>query len=95
MVQNKLYLLNCVLFNAFVADKTLYQTQNAKNKKFLHKIERVWFNEEHTATKFTSDSLSGDFNKHKLKEIVACSKGKKKYPARQLEFVLLTRSVAR
>jgi hypothetical protein len=54
--KKKLHHLNCVLFNAIVAYKTLYQTQNAKYKKFLHNIGRAWFNEQQTATKFSSDN---------------------------------------
>jgi len=39
-----LYLLNCVLFNAFIVYRTL-NTSKIKYNKFLHETERSWISE--------------------------------------------------
>jgi len=48
-----LYLLNCVLFNAFF----VYRTLNTKYKNFLHEVGRSWISEVQNRSESSSDDL--------------------------------------
>jgi len=51
-----LYLLNCVLFNAFFVYRTL-NTNKVKYKKFLHELGRPWISEVQNQSESSSDDL--------------------------------------
>jgi hypothetical protein len=51
-----LYLLNCVLFNAFFVYGTL-NTNQIKYKNFLHEVGKSWIMEIHNRSKSSSDDL--------------------------------------
>ena len=58
-----LYLLNCVLFNAFFVNRTV-STNKVKYKNFLHEIGRSWISEVQNQ----SESNSDDFNCQRSKQ---------------------------
>jgi len=51
-----LYLLNCVLFNAFFVYRTL-NTNKVKYKNFLHEIGRSWISEFQNRSESSSEDL--------------------------------------
>jgi len=51
-----LYLLNCVLFNAFFVYRIL-NTNKVKYKNFLHEVGRSWISEVQNRSESSSDDL--------------------------------------
>jgi hypothetical protein len=51
-----LYLLNCVLFNAFFVYRTLI-TNKIKYKNFLHEVGRPWISEVQNQSESSSDEI--------------------------------------
>ena len=51
-----LYLLNCVLFNAFFVHRTL-NTNKVKYKNFLHEVGRSWISDVQNRCESSSDDL--------------------------------------
>jgi hypothetical protein len=92
-----LYLLNCVLFNAYFVYGTL-NTNKVKYKKFLHEVEGFGYQKSRNEVSQVlmtfschrrgpkqdpPGRLTGDFKIHKLEKTVGGGERKKKYPARQ------------
>ena len=58
MVKKKwyVYLLNCVLFNAFFMHRTL-NTNKVKYKNFVHELGRSWISEVQNRSESSSNDL--------------------------------------
>jgi len=52
-----LYLLNCVLFDAYFVYRTLNTNKNVKYKNFLHEVGRSWISEVKNRSESNSDDL--------------------------------------
>ena len=52
-----LYLLNCVLFNAFFVYRTLNTNKKVKYKNFQHEVGRSWISEVQNHSESNSDDL--------------------------------------
>jgi hypothetical protein len=52
-----LYLLNCVLSNAFFVYRTLKTKKKIKYKSFLHEVGRSWISKVQNTTESSSDEL--------------------------------------
>jgi hypothetical protein len=51
------YLINCVLFNAFFVYRTLNRNKKVKYKNFLHEVGRSWMSEVQNQSESNSDDL--------------------------------------
>jgi hypothetical protein len=71
-----LYLLKCVLFNAFLVYRTL-NTNKIKYKNLLHEVGRSWISEVHNGSESSSDDLQ-------LPEMQTTPKGPKQDPPGRL-----------